>query len=201
MKSYPRAAFALVAAAIFTVGHLLAAGQASRRDADQMRQKVASIAQFADRPGREARLTTVTENEVNAYLAYEAVNDLPAGVVEPIVSILGTGRVSGRAIVDLDALRKSKQPSSMFDPANFMTGRVPIAATGVLTTNNGVGRFQLESATVAGMPVPKTMLQQIVSAYSRSPQNPSGINIDDPFELPARIREIQVQRGQAVVVQ
>jgi len=166
-----------------------------------MRQKVASISQFAARPAREARRTTVTENEVNAYLAYDGATDLPAGVVEPVVTILGTGRVSGRAIVDLDAVRKLKQPSSMFDPANFLTGRLPITATGVLTTNNGVGRFQLESATVGGMPVPKTMLQQIVSAYSRSPQNPSGINLDDPFELPARIREIQVERGQAVVVQ
>jgi len=201
VKSFPHAAFALLCATIVAAGHLVAAGQASRRDADQMRQKVASISQFATRPAREARRTTVTENEVNAYLAYDGATDLPAGVVEPVVTILGTGRVSGRAIVDLDAVRKLKQPSSMFDPANFLTGRLPITATGVLTTNNGVGRFQLESATVGGMPVPKTMLQQIVSAYSRSPQNPSGINLDDPFELPARIREIQVERGQAVVVQ
>ena len=80
-------------------------------------------------------------------------------------------------------------------------GRVPITATGVLTTSNGLGRFQLESATVGGVPVPKMMLQEIVSYYSRTPRNPAGINIDDPFPLPARIREIQVERGQAVVVQ
>ena len=80
-------------------------------------------------------------------------------------------------------------------------GRVPITATGVLSTSNGLGRFQLESATVGGVPVPKMMLQEIVSYYSRTPQNPAGINIDDPFPLPARIREIQVERGQAVVVQ
>ena len=83
--------------------------------------------------------------------------------------------------------------------ANF--GRVPITASGVLTTSNGVGRFQLESATVGGLPVPKMVLQEIVSHYSRTPQNPSGINLDDPFALPSRIREIQVERGHAVVVQ
>ena len=64
-----------------------------------------------------------------------------------------------------------------------------------------MGRFQLESAAVGGMPIPKLVLQEIVGYYSRTPQNPSGINLDDPFALPARIREIQVQRGQAIVVQ
>ena len=66
---------------------------------------------------------------------------------------------------------------------------------------NGVGRFQLESASVSSIPVPKLLLQEIVSYYSRTPDNPSGISLDDPFALPARIREIQVERGQAIIVQ
>jgi hypothetical protein len=81
------------------------------------------------------------------------------------------------------------------------SGRLPVAATGVLTTSNGVGRFTLESANVAGVPVPKLFLQQVVSYYSRSPSRPSGISLDDSFALPARIREIQVGRGEALVIQ
>jgi hypothetical protein len=45
------------------------------------------------------------------------------------------------------------------------------------------------------------ILQEIVSYYSRTAENPSGISLDDPFALPARIREIQVERGQAIIVQ
>jgi hypothetical protein len=71
----------------------------------------------------------------------------------------------------------------------------------VLTTRNGVGRFALESAAVSGIPIPKMLLQEIVGYYSRTPQNPAGIGLDDPFALPARIREILVERGQAIVVQ
>jgi hypothetical protein len=78
---------------------------------------------------------------------------------------------------------------------------MPVAAAGVLKTHQGVGEFQLESADVAGVPVPKFVLQQIVSYYSRSAEQPSGINIDRTFELPANIKEIQVDRGQAIVVQ
>jgi hypothetical protein len=45
------------------------------------------------------------------------------------------------------------------------------------------------------------LLQEIISYYSRSKENPSGLSLDDPFALPARIREIQVERGQAIIVQ
>ena len=48
--------------------------------------------------------------------------------------------------------------------------------------------------------MPKTVLQQVVSYYSRSAQNPSGVNLDDAFELAGAIREIRVQPGQAIVV-
>ena len=197
MRAYPAATLILVVAAA-TLG---ADARASRRDAELLRQKVATIQRHGAGSPKQAYRTTVTENEVNSYLVYDAHEDLPAGVVEPSVSILGPGRVSGRAVVDLDAVRKSRNPISMLDPMSYLTGRLPITATGTLKTRNGVGYFQLESAAVGGVPVPKMILQEIVSYYSRSPDKPSGIGLDDPFALPARIREIQVDRGQAIIVQ
>jgi hypothetical protein len=178
-------------------------GAPSSRDAASLRQKIAAIAAYGAHPLRAnaQRMTTVTENEVNAYLAIDARPDIPAGVVEPAVTILGGGRLSGRAVVDLDAVRTQQNPTSMLDPVNYVTGRLPVTAAGVLRTSNGVGRFALESATVGGIPIPKFVLQQIVSYYSRSPEFPSGVNLDDPFALPARIREIQVERGHAIIVQ
>jgi hypothetical protein len=175
--------------------------QPTRRDADAMKQKVVAITKFGERPSTQPRRTTLTETEVNAYLTFDAPGDLPAGVVDPSVAILGIGRLSGRAVVDLDAVRKQKNPTSLFDPMSYLTGRLPLTATGVLTTNNGVGRFQFETAAIGGVPIPKLVLQEILGYYSRTPQNPAGISLDDPFALPARIREIQVERGAAVVVQ
>jgi hypothetical protein len=190
---------AVVCAAVASVS--LRAGQVTRRESDQFRQKIAAIVDAASRPARAVRRTNVSENEVNAYLAYDVKDQIPVGVVNPTVTILGTGRVTGRAIVDLDAVRKQQQATSLFDPASYLTGRLPVTATGVLQTGNGIGKFQLESATVGGVPVPKILLQQIVTYYSRSPDNPGGIGLDAAFALPARIREIQVQRGQAIIVQ
>ncbi len=191
----------MLVVAISTATAIVAGGQPSRRDADQLRQKVAAIERFAQQPGRQPLRTTLTESEVNAYLAYDAREELPPGVLEPSVSILGTGRLQARATVDLDEVRKQKKSSGMLDPMSYLTGRLPVTASGVLTTNNGMARFQLESASIGGVPVPKMLLQEIVGYYSRSSQNPAGISLDDPFPLPARIREIQVERGQAIVVQ
>jgi hypothetical protein len=173
----------------------------TRRDADLLRQKVATINEHAQRTVRQPRRTTITENEVNSYLVFDAPQQLPTGVVEPSVAILGTGRLSARAVVDLDAVRKSRASSSLFDPTNYLTGRLPVTATGTLKTSDGTGWFQLENATIGGVPVPKLLLQEIVSYYSRTPEKPAGIGLDDPFALPARIREIQVERGQAIIVQ
>jgi hypothetical protein len=175
--------------------------RASRRDAALLKQKVATINAHAERQLKTGRRTMVTENEVNSYLAYDAQAQLPTGVVEPTVTILGPGRLSGRAVVDLDAVRKAKNPTSLLDPMNYLMGRLPVTATGVLKTSNGVGQFALESASVGGVPIPKLILQEIVSYYSRTAENPAGVSLDDPFALPARIREIQVERGQAIIVQ
>jgi hypothetical protein len=195
----------LTSAVVAAVSALAAASggdiRASQRDAEALRQKVATITAEAEKPSREGRRTTVTEAEVNAYLVYDAHDQLPAGVVEPAVSILGTGRLSGRAVVDLDAVRKQHNPTSILDPMNYLRGRLQVNATGVLTTKAGVGQFALESASISSVPIPKVLLQEIVSYYSRTAENPAGINLDDPFALPVKIREIQVERGQATIVQ
>ena len=102
--------------------------------------------------------------------------------------------------MDLDAVRAQKQ-RGWLDPLAYLTGRLPLTASGVLITQDGIGRFQLESAAISGVTVPKTVLQELLSFYSRTPEDPDGINMDDPFELPSRIREIRVGKGDAIVIQ
>jgi hypothetical protein len=175
--------------------------RASKRDAALLKQKVATINDRAARPSKVARRITITESEVNSYLVYEARDQIPVGVVDPSITVIGPGRLSARAVVDLDAVRKQKAPTSLLDPMNYLMGRLVVTAVGTLRTANGVGRIELESSSVGSIPIPKMLLQEIVSYYSRSAEKPGGIGLDDPFPLPSRIREIQVERGQAIIVQ
>ena len=182
---------------------------AARRDADTFKVKVSEIARRgnavnatkAGAPTQDRARTTVTEPEVNGYLALDVADDLPKGVVSPAVVLLGQGRATGQAVVDFDRVRQNLGATSMLNPLRYLRGRLPVVATGTIQSRDGVARLQFESATVASVPVPKIVIQQIVSYYSRSEMLPSGVNLDDPFTLPARIREIQVKRGQAVVIQ
>jgi hypothetical protein len=195
------------------VGLLLVAGVAlpdfalhaaaiSKQQADLFARKVAQIVGQADRvekPG--SRRTSVSESEVNSWFAYSATPLLPAGVAEPRITMVGNGKVAGKAIVDLDAIAKRKQSGGTFDLWNLVGGKVPVNVLGTLRTKDGQGSFLLESADISGLPVPKTFLQELVSYYSRTPTNPRGVNLEDPFALPASIRQIDVGAGQAVIVQ
>lgn len=174
----------------------------SRQQADSFHQKILVIADgghAADKAG--ARRTELSEAELNSWFVYHAQPLIPRGVAEPTISILGQGRVGAHAIVDLDAVAKQKATGNVLDPWSYVGGRVPVAITGMLHTKDGVGRFQVESAEVSGVPVPKTLLQELVAYYSRTENHPNGINLEDPFELPAGISRIEVGQGQAVVVQ
>ena len=175
----------------------------TRADGERFQTKLTRIVTIGNTPRsakRAAQSTTVSDSEVNSYLRYYAQDQIPVGIVEPLLNAHGNGIVSGRAIVDLDAVRKQRQ-RGWLDPMGYLTGQLPLTARGRLTTQNGIGRFELESAEISGVTVPKTMVQELLSFYSRTPETPNGINMDDPFELPAQIREIRVAAGAATIVQ
>jgi hypothetical protein len=72
-----------VAALVAAAATPRAAGPASRKDAQQLKQKVATIQSHADQGAKQPRRTTVTESELNSYLVYDAKDQLPVGVVDP----------------------------------------------------------------------------------------------------------------------
>ena len=192
----------LVAAGVALPNLALQAADISKQQADLFARKVAQIVGQGDRnqkPG--TRRTSVSETELNSWFAYSATPLLPAGVAEPRVTMVGNGKLAGKAVVDLDTIAKKKQSGGTFDLWNLIGGKVPVNVIGTLRTKDGQGSFFLESADVSGVPVPKTFLQEMVSYYSRTPNNPRGVNLEDPFALPASIRQIDVGAGQAVIVQ
>jgi hypothetical protein len=182
----------------------LAAAQAagaSRPQADAFAKKIAVIKQHGDVDARAARRTSLSETELNSWFVYRAQPLLPTGVTQPKVTIIGNGKLLGSATVDLEAIGKQRGSGGSLDLWSYLGGRVPLTVTGILHTKDGTGRFELQAADVSGVPVPKTLLQELVSYYTRSPEDPQGLRLDDAFELPAHIKQIEVGQGQAVVVQ
>jgi hypothetical protein len=191
-------AAAVVAVAMAAGVH---AGQdLTRAEGDRMAQKLAAIEARGNTPahGTLAPLrTSFTDREVNAYFRYNGRQQLPDGVLDPQVTIESDSRVDAQAIVDLDAVKKSQQSWV----SGLMHGSVEVRISGSIAVSNGKGTVQILSATLGGIPIPVSLLQSVVSQYSKTPDLPNGFQLDKPFDLPANIREVRLQHGAATIIQ
>ncbi len=175
-----------------------------RTDAASMQRKLLAIAARSEQKASQRPTplrTTITDREVNAYFKVNATEVVPAGIIDPQLSIDEGGRVRAKALVDLQAAVKPRQRSWLDPLAWVPPGQIEVTAAGVLQTVEGKGRLAIESATVGGVPVGTSVLQELVAYYSRTPEHPAGVNLDEPFELPANIRAVETRRGTAIVVQ
>src|SRR5690348_13468578 len=101
----------LLLGALIAAAPLLAQGRLSKEEADRFQSKLTKIVAFGNAPAAKSskpQSTPVSDVEVNSYLKYRAADQIPTGIVDPELSALGGGRVSGRAMVDLDAVRTQK---------------------------------------------------------------------------------------------
>ena len=191
-------ALGVMAAAAAT---LHAAATASRQQADSLARKITQITQRGTQgPAAAARRTEVSEDEVNSWFVFRGRPYLPEGVTNPNLTMLGAGAMRGAVTVDLEALGKQRSKGGALDLWSYLGGKVPVAVTGRLRANNGRGQFEMTSAEMAGVPVPKALVQQLLSIYTSSSDD-KPLSMDAPFELPAKIRSIDVGQGQLVVVQ
>lgn len=201
--AFPSFRSALILLVLIALAPLQAAS-VSKQQADVFSKKVALIQRQGEVSAKTtagARRTALSEDELNSWFAYQAQPLLPNGLTEPKITIVGDGRVAGQATVDLEAVAKKRATGGTFDPWSLVGGRVPVNVIGILHTRDGMGRFELQSADIAGVPVPKALLQDLVSQYSRTSAHPEGVKMDDAFALPAKIRQIEVGQGEAVIVQ
>jgi hypothetical protein len=204
MRLAHRSGLAVLAAAVAAVGAGAAhAQEPTRAEADAMRTKLERVAGAAETPrpadARPLR-TTFTEREINAYLALDGPEFLPPGIAMPRVRLGDDGRVAARAIVDLDAVRRSRE-RSLLDPLAYLTGAVEVVAEGSIEGNEGEGLIRYESATVGGVAVPATVAQELLRFYTRTPERPRGFAFDEPFDLPAGLRAVSVERESVTVAQ
>lgn len=178
-----------------------AAAGGLRTEADALQRKLEDIVRFGAVPRLETQSTVVHERELNAYVLTYLMGDLPPGVTNPRIEIVGDSVLRGSVVLDMDAYRAGRPPTQGIDPLALLSGRLTARVRGRLLTADGVGRFEVDGADLAGIPLPRLLVQQLLSYYSQTPDQPEGIRLDQPFDLPVSIREIRVQPREAVIVQ
>lgn len=203
-RPYIRSAAAFVIALALTVCASAQSANA-KRDNDKMQASLGAIMARANTPAVPGKApaplrTTFTDAQFNAWLLADGKDNVPVGLLQPKVTFLAAGKLSAKAVVDLDAVRKSKS-RGMLDPMNLLTGMMPVTLTGTLTGAGGQATFDVESAQLGTWPLPRSVLQELIAYYSKSPEYPDGITLGKPFPLPAAVKALIIARGTATVVQ
>ena len=189
-------------AALVAFGRLVSTAEVlTPQLADAFAKKVVLVQGQAEQKSSKDRPTTFTQAETNSYLKYLAGDLLPVGLTQPELTMIGQGKVSGKAIVDLDIVRQKQSRGGWFDPTSYLTGKLPVTASGRIVTWDGKGKFELDTAEVSGLPIPKSFLNQMVNFFTRTSDNPKGSSLDDTFELPAKILRIDVEQARFTVHQ
>src|SRR5262245_33515461 len=196
-----RATTSLLAALAVGSSLVSAADVLTPQLADAFSKKIVLVQKQADEKASKTRSTPFTQAETNSYLKFQAGDLLPTGLTQPELTMIGQGKVSGKAVVDLDVVRQKQSSGGWFDPTSYLTGKLPVTASGRIVTWDGKGKFELESAEVSGVPIPKSFLAQMVNFFTRTADNPRGSSIDDTFVLPANIQAIDVNPGSWTVHQ
>jgi len=191
-------AWAAVAALALTAG---AAERLTQADADRLQEKLVRITENGEAARPAALETAVSEAEVNSYIRFALAERIPPSVSDPYVALDEAGRLTVRATVDLDEVAAERSSGRGLDPLSLIGGKVPVNVVGVLNARDGVARVTLEATTISGWSVPAFVLQQLVAHYSRSERYPQGVNLQEPFDLPAGIREIRFGSSGALVIQ
>ena len=165
-----------------------------------VQEKIANLIANGTAGVVEPKTTAFSESEVNTALTVNLKEKIPKGIADAQVKLLGNSRIAARVVVDVDEFkRRSKRKSS--GPLNFLGGKIPIVVSGGLVTGNGQGQFKLQSAEANGIPLPKSLVLDLLASYTRTRNHPAGFDLEKLFDLPAGIRAVIVNAGEAIVVQ
>lgn len=139
--------------------------------------------------------TVITEEEVNAYLASDAVI-LPAGVQS--VKLEGEpGVINGTAKIDFDKVREGIHSSNPL--LSVFSGVHDVQVATHAYAEGGIGYVHVDSVSLDGVEVPHFVLELFVEKYltARYPE----IGLDSKFKLSDRIDSATVGEHQITIIQ
>ena len=184
--------------------HVSHAQEPTRAEADAMQTKIARV-EAASRPSRRDRRMRrrCARHSPSARSTLTSRSKAPrfcrAGIAMPRARLGDDGRVQASARrrsrrraalarAQRCSIRSaiSQGPSKSWRPAES-------------TAADGEGVIRYESATVGGVAVPKTVAQELLRFYTRTPGRPDGFAFDEPFDLPAGLRGVSVESGSVTV--
>lgn len=139
----------------------------------------------------------INEEEANAYIRGQKLEELPDGVESPWVKFDESLAIIG-ATLDLDKLQGQLPESAIFQ---LLSGRVPVELTARINAAAGIGKLVLERVTLSGVELPPDIVASLISDQDASEFLPPGFRLGEAFTLPFDLESIQCQPGTVKVRQ
>jgi hypothetical protein len=169
----------------------------SRADADALDRKFDDLSE-RHKAGKVARgkSVLVTEHELNSYLNLSPSVKMPRGLSDVLVR-LESERIHATGLLDLEKVRDKMPNLSPLSPLYWLSGQVGVLLRGRILNDDGFASVEWEDVRVGNVPVPISLLHQIVSSTTKSDDLPGGFDIRAPFALPYSMRQVRIQPGRA----
>jgi hypothetical protein len=129
----------------------------------------------------------VTESEFNSYIAYRIEKEGAKALKELHFKFFKGNKIEGKALIDL---RGQKIPKLLRPEMTFFFG-------GKLDVENGKARFDMKDLFLEGRRVQLMIIDLVLTIQARI-ENKEPTSINDWYELPYGIKNIEVQNGRAV---
>jgi hypothetical protein len=168
-------------------------------EADSLSRKLAVIEErHKQQKARRSPAVPVTQGELNSYLNLSLASELPRGLSDVDIRF-GHERIDAKGYVNVDEVKGSVPATSSWSPLSFLSGQVPIELSGRLINKDGFGTIELDSAYVASIRVPVSVVEQMVASSTKSEKHPEGFDIHAPFRLPYSVNRVRIAPGKAVL--
>ena len=162
------------------------------RAAASLESKINTIKKAdADKKRHERARMDISEAELESYVMVYLRKDIPIQI-ESVRAHLTPGVVAADTRLTIPA---GTTGNTLVDA--LVTGTHNLLISGKLTAAKGEGKFDLQSLSVDGIPVPNILIDALLRKYAK-PKYPD-VDLKEPFDLPWGIQSIDVGQGKATV--
>ena len=159
----------------------------SLEEAQKVLRTIIEVDSTAQQPwSGPPRSVTITESELNSYIAYRIETEKEEIMKELQLKLLGDNMIEGKIHIDL---RGQKIPS-------FIKPEMDVFFAADLITNNGQAKVDMKEIFLGDEPI-KPMILDMVMAISARLRNEPATSLSDWYELPYGIKDIKTEKGKA----
>jgi hypothetical protein len=167
----------------------LLAGTAA--DYQSAKRKMDILQNDKAKPGSRVEFTTA---ELNAY----ADQELPPGVRNTKLKIVGPGIATGSALVDFGKVRRSQGHPPGWLMSKILDGERPVTVTARISSANGRATVNVQSVEISGLTIDGGTLSFLIDNVL-VPLYPDAA-VNRPFNLGHNIERIEVQPAAVGIV-